>query len=544
MIWPWRRSKRTEASSGAAPTPTPGRDRCRILIATSLGGYAHAQALDAALATALRLRGADVRLLLCDAALPACQMSKSPRVTAEALVSTGQGAYCAICFGEGSARFHGLPLVTYGEFLADGDRETAARIAADVPIDQIRGFRFRELGAGEHAYAGALRFFARGDLDGEPHGAAVLRRYLHAGLLTIMALDRLFDRHPTDVVVAHHGIYIPQGMIVEVARRRGVRVVTWNPAYRKHSFIFSHDDTYHHTMLSEPTGVWEGLPLIDEVRRHTLQYLDSRRSGANDWIWFHDQPREDIRPVLTEMGASPDRPYLALLTSVVWDAQLHYASNAFPTMLDWVRETILYFRRRPDLQLVIRVHPAEVRGLVPSRQRIADEVTRWFPELPANVFVIGPEHQASTYALTDHANAIAIYNTKTGVELAAQGRPVIVAGEAWIRGKGFSIDVSTPEDYFEVLDRLPLGEGMSPAEVDRAIRYAYHFFFRRMIPLPFIASTDSAHFAVTAADSQLGPGAFLGLDVVCDGILTGSPFVYPSESLEDPLAERHEQAVS
>ena len=196
-----------------------------------------------------------------------------------------------------------------------------------------------------------------------------------------------------------------------------------------------------------------------------------------------------------EIGARPDRPYLALLTSVVWDAQLHYASNAFPTMLDWVRETILYFRRRPDLQLVIRVHPAEVRGLVPSRQRIADEVGRWFPELPANVFVIGPEHQASTYALTDHANAVAIYNTKTGVELAAQGRPVIVAGEAWIRGKGFSIDVSTPEHYFQVLDRLPFREGMSPAEIDRAIRYAYHFFFRRMIPLPFIASTG---FGVTS----------------------------------------------
>jgi len=540
MIWPWRRGRRHEAAPHAIPTPTRGR----VLIATSLGGYAHAQALDAALATALRLRGGEVRLLLCDAVLPACQMSKPPRVTAETLVSTGQAAYCAICFGEGSARFRGLPLVTYSEFLADGDRETAAQIADGVPIDQIRGFRFRELAVGEHAFAGTLRFFARGDLDGEPHGAAVLRRYLHAGLVTTMALDRLFQRHPIDVVVAHHGIYIPQGMIVEVARRRGIRVVTWNPAYRKHSFIFSHDDTYHHTMMSEPTGVWEHLPLSDEVRRHTLRYLDSRRSGANDWIWFHDTPREDARRVLTEIGASPDRPYLALLTSVVWDAQLHYPSNAFPTMLDWVRETVLYFRRRPDLQLVIRVHPAEVRGLVPSRQRIADEVVRWFPELPANVFVIGPEHQASTYALTDHADAIAIYNTKTGVELAAQGRPVIVAGEAWIRGKSFSIDVSTPEHYFEVLDRLPFREGMSPEEIDRALRYAYHFFFRRMIPLPFIASAEPASFAVTATDAQLGPGTFLGLDVICDGILTGSPFVYPSESLEDPLAERHEHAVS
>ena len=116
--------------------------------------------------------------------------------------------------------------------------------------------------------------------------------------------------------------------------------------------------------------------------------------------------------------------------------------------------------------------------------------------------------------MTDHANAIAIYNTKTGVELAAQGRPVIVAGEAWIRGKGFSIDVSTPEHYFQVLDRLPFSDGMSPAHVDRAVRYAYHFFFRRMIPVPFIASTGPASFTVTASEAELvlalpGPGSDL-----------------------------------
>ena len=43
-------------------------------------------------------------------------------------------------------------------------------------------------------------------------------------------------------------------------------------------------------MMSEPTETWEHLPLTDERRRHTLRYLDNRRSGANAWIWFTDQP--------------------------------------------------------------------------------------------------------------------------------------------------------------------------------------------------------------------------------------------------------------
>src|SRR5688572_29143631 len=44
----------------------------RVLLATSIGSYAHAVSLESALAVALTLRGADVHVLLCDAALPAC----------------------------------------------------------------------------------------------------------------------------------------------------------------------------------------------------------------------------------------------------------------------------------------------------------------------------------------------------------------------------------------------------------------------------------------------------------------------------------------
>lgn len=543
MRWRWPQRHGNDGAP-VARRQTVSRTRCRVLLATSTGGYAHAQALDGVLGTALALRDAAVHLLLCDAILPACQMSKLGRVAAEELLTSGQTQYCTRCFGSGSRYFAGLqiPVLNYGAFLDPADAAAVERAAAEIPADQIRGHRFRDLPVGEHAYAGALRFFARGDLEDEPHGVGVLRRYLSAALTTVMAIDRLLDAHPVDVVVAHHGIYVPQGLIVACARRRGIRVVTWNPAYRKHSFIFSHDDTYHRTMVSEPPAIWEQLPLTDDIRRLILDYLHSRRSGTNDWIWFHDQPREDATRTLAELGADLGKPYLALLTSVVWDAQLHYASNAFPTMLDWVRETVRYFWRRPELQLIIRVHPAEVRGLIPSRQRVADELVRAFPQLPPNVFVVRPENQASTYAITDRANAVAIYNTKTGVEVAAQGRRVIVAGEAWVRGKGFSIDVSSAERYFEVLDRLPFTEGMSSAEIDRALRYAYHFFFRRMIPLPFIEASGRASFVVTASPSQLGPGRHLGLDVICDGILAGTPFVYPSESLEDPLVERRETA--
>ena len=202
-------------------------------------------------------------------------------------------------------------------------------------------------------------------------------------------------------------------------------------------------------------------------------------------------------------------------------------------MLAWVFQTIEYFKARPDLQLVLRVHPAEIRGTARSRQPLVPEIARAFPELPPNVFIIPPESQVSTYAAMALADAVIIYGTKTGVELTSMGIPTIVAGEAWIRNKGLTLDANTPDEYFRILDRLPLGERLPAEQVTRARMYAYHFFFRRMVPLPFMRPTGAwppYEVQIEALDDLL-PGRFPGLDVLCDGILTGAPFVYPAEQL-------------
>jgi hypothetical protein len=132
-------------------------------------------------------------------------------------------------------------------------------------------------------------------------------------------------------------------------------------------------------------------------------------------------------------------------------------------------------------------------------------------------------------------NAVVIYGTKTGVELTSEGIPVIVCGEAWIRNKGLTADARSPEEYFELLDRLP-GAGRLPTEtVARARRYAYHFFFRRMIPVRTIvpntglAARQAKYRIDVKSLDDLRPGRDEGLDVICSGILAGSPFVYHAE---------------
>jgi hypothetical protein len=422
---------------------------------------------------------------------------------------------------------------SYGDWLTPEDRQCAKATAASLPPDRIEGYTLDGLKVGEHAHAGALRFFATGALADEPLAEPVLRRYLESAMLTAFATRRLMRTVGFTSAVFTHGIYVPWGVVGEVARQERVAVSTWNVAYRKRRFIFSHDDTYHHTLMTEPREHWEQLELSPAQERELMQYLASRREGLFDWIVFHRPRTQDPTQIAREVGVDPGRPVIGLLTNVSWDAQLHYPANAFPSMLEWLVQTCEYFATRPDLQLLIRVHPAEISGFPPSRQPVLAELRKRVPRLSPNIVIVPPDSGMSTYALMSLCNAAVIYGTKMGVELTSVGLPVIVAGEAWIRNKGLTHDASTPEEYFRILDRLPFAERLGPGLLARARRYAYHFFFNRMIPLPFIEPKAGYPIYRLKLESlrQLLPGQSQGLDTICDGILGKGAFV-----LRDPAS--------
>ena len=517
---------------------SPATDKPKVLLATVTGGDIRSARMESVLAAALTLRQAEVHVLLCDASMPACALCNSDLYPNEdRFAETGPvERHCSACFEPARDMFGsmGVAVHRYSDLITPDEAAEAAHLAATIDIGDVADYTVDGMAIGEHAHAGALRYFARGTLRDDETSRTVLRRYLEAAIRTRVATERLLGGAAFDVAVAHHGIYVPHGVVGEVARQRGVRVVDWTIAYRKARFIFSHGDTYHHTLMTEPTATWEQLPWSPARDDELEQYLHSRWSGTDDWVSFNRDPELALGAIATETGIDFSKPGILMLTNVMWDAQLHYPANAFPGMLDWALRTIEYFASRPDLELVIRVHPAELTGFITSKQLFVDAVAEAYPTLPPNVHVIGPESRVSTYVLAEQCNAALIYGTKTGVELAAAGIPVVVAGEAWVRNKGITEDAQSADDYVAILDRLPHPGRLPAPVVERARKYAYHFFFRRMIPLGFaddlLTTVIGFEWPFHSTDA-LEPGADRGLDVICDGILAGTPFVYPAEEM-------------
>lgn len=506
-----------------------------VLLSPTLGIQPSVVTINGYLAMALRARGQNVTILQCDGVLPICQVA----VTANYDVESGMPkSTCDKCYKNANKSFlsTGATVLNYGDFVTEGELSEARSIATVIDIESIPEYTYGGVQLGEHAVAGALKYFGRGSLVPGKRSEFVLRKYLESSVITHVIIRKLINKFRFDVAAFHHGIYVPEGVIGATCRADGVSVVNWNPAYRKGSFIFSHTDTYHHTLMEEDVSVWQHLDWSQELQERTIDYLNSRSTGGKDWISFvGTDPMMDLKNLKEDYPTLDyDRPIIGLLTNVIWDAQLHYPANIFDNMIDWIIDTVEYFRNRQDLQLLIRVHPAEVLGEIPSRQRISDELEARFDlDQIENVFLVDANSQLSTYALMELCDSVIIYGTKSGVELTAKGIPVIVAGEAWIKNKGITIDPRSKGEYFKTLDTLPRGETMPAEQQERAMKYAYHFFFRRMIPLTQLTLTGGVPpFKLELKSAQqLTLGNDPGLDVICAGIIDGEPFVYRDEEI-------------
>ena len=338
-----------------------------------------------------------------------------------------------------------------------------------------------------------MRFLAIGRNSQESRFGEVVSKYVQASVISELAIQQIIVEKNIELVIAHHGIYVPQANVVSVARKNQIRTITWSQAYRKKCYIFAQNDTYHKSLLSLDN--WNRELSIEEAKL-TENYLASRDIGDNDWIRFARVNTNQSMNLPFDLNS---RPTALLLTNVSWDAQIHYDSRVFDNMYDWLHETILFFESEPELNLIIRIHPAEITGRIKSR----DQVDLWlksnFPDLPANIHVIHPNDPISTYSLFSKVNLGLIFATKAGVEMAASGIPVVVAGESWIRNKGFSIDPKNKGEYLDVLRDFKSDASSLFVNQRRALEFAHFFFFRLMIPILSIRQISHYPYARPAS---------------------------------------------
>jgi hypothetical protein len=178
--------------------------------------------------------------------------------------------------------------------------------------------------------------------------------------------------------------------------------------YKENSLLLSDGSTYHKSLITESEKDWKQYNFTDSKRKKILRYLEERNSGLTDWISFNKKPDMNWEKFKIENKINKKNIY-TLMTNVIWDAQLKFEQNIFKDQIEWILTTLEYFKNKNDCNLIIRVHPAEIRGDVPSDQKIEDEISKNYGELPEHIKLVKPDNKNSSYKLGKESNTILVY---------------------------------------------------------------------------------------------------------------------------------------
>ena len=499
---PEQRAARRLALTDSRACDTPAHDGPNVLFLTPRDWAAHVQ-YEAMMGHALRRRGANVRFLTCGGGLEICDRANTHEAPPMPCRSCSR-------YVEDSLTAHGHRverLRTGWETTADDDWPELDLIERSelesVVVDGIR------LGA---LVAIPVRWFlCAADVDDDPLAAVITRAFLRSARRIMRAAAASLDAERPDVVVLLNGLFLFESIVWELCREREIDVVTYERAFVHETLVFGHGAPAGYYNFSDKYMI-EQRPL-DRVETAQLDgYLEQRSIGGGaDQFWQFAE----------RTWTSDGGRLVALFTNLTWDTAVLDRDLAFPNIHAWLDAAVEHFCDRPADRLVIRVHPSELH-LPGKRTRDSLEayLARRFPTLPSNVSVIGPADSSSSYPLMQAADVGLVYTSTTGLELGLRGTPVIVAGETHYRDKGFSIDVTNPEEFHAALDKALADPDAAHTDVTAAREYAHFFFFRAPIatpgvrePLPGLARLDISDLR------ELDPGVNRAVDRICDEIL-------------------------
>ena len=498
----------------------------RVLVVSFRGGWLLHGTWEALIAAALNRRGANCVVFACSGGLPEALPGKA-RACGIANIHAKQALRCRACrrAGVSVAKALRLPVILTDELVDSVMQESLMKDVATLDFDCLRSLHHRGHPIGEFARNSVRWFLCVGDLDGAPEAEHVFRSFAQSAVVMAEAAPVLFDRVQPDVVLMLNGLFYAERIIAAEAERRGIRVVSYERGFEPDTLCFSRGVPGYYDI--DP--LWkevENVPLSLAQEARLDKYLAARRKGLRAPYNYWPTVKESEEEVRASLGLSTDRPIAVLFSNITWDSAAQDRDCSFRDMYAWVMECIRLFGSWRDAQLVVRVHPAEVR--VPgweTRDPLMTRLEKSFRELPPNVRVVPSTSELSSYALMNLSRCGFVYTSTAGLEMAMSGMPVVVGGRVHYAGKGFTLDPLDPEDFAR-LAMHALESPRSASVRNRARRYGYALFFRYFHQFPLVSENapDFMPSLNTGDPAVLDPGRDPTLDRLCEAILSGGDF--------------------
>ena len=378
----------------------------------------------------------------------------------------------------------GFPGYDLGQVLQAEDQADADRLVDQVSRENFQSLVVDGVPVGRFAAYELLLRHKKLTLEFSEVEWEEYRISLRYALLALFGTKRILDREKPDRIVAYNALYSVNRTVCMLGEQRGIPHyflhAGGNLAYRLQTLMFGREWTFRYVeRLVEQWPTFRDRPcppaLMQKITEHFLvlfsgasafAFSPSATGGRRDLAHFFGINPEQ-RVLVATMSSYDERFAAEVVGALPTDYTL-----LFPRQVDWIQALVEWISGRPDLFLIIRVHPREFpdsRGGGKSEHaRLLEQI---FAKLSSNARVNWPSDGVSIYDLADIADVFLNAWSTAGKEMSLLGLPVVIYSSELA---AYPVELNylgvTREHYFAQIERA-LNDGWS---LERA-RLAYRW---------------------------------------------------------------------
>lgn len=433
----------------------------------------------------LKLRGHSVLVLICNGALPICELrsasNKSPFPCARCKLNIAP-----------IVKIFGLELIELSDL---GGSQLGQTINADflTPIVEESVVR--------HFY---------GNLGGSGRERRRIERlHFRAATEILGAAKAIEEKYSPDIVIGYMLVYSAWEPLIRYFKEKQVRVVS----------ITSHFFDKHAQII-------DGFELYSSRERFDRFRQISEKSTPNKELdrFLRARWGDYAGPVLHDSfnplkKAKDAKRSILFCPNIHWDYGMDRLSEVFDSIEEWVCGIAPLAIKFPDIDFFVRAHPGEANFIANGSTGVCDLVRGHSAAIPRNLKLLGPESSVKSYDLLSKVDALVVMNGTIGLEALLAQKQVIVTGSS---PYSFLEGVFCPADVGEYEDAISGKLEITAPKYSELREFAYFYFIKTAVPwdlTPF--SLGGSIYDQLRFDeiSELEPGGNKTLDHICECIV-------------------------
>jgi hypothetical protein len=339
-------------------------------------------------------------------------------------------------------------------------------------LKQCIDYKYNDFPLGEITKKSVLRYLAKGKFELLESEIIKYKDFLKATSKYYLIMLHYFESNKVQYAILTNGTLAFENIVLRICESRQIPYMTYETFIGNNSIIYKKNDEVMKLQWDKEFESFYKKYTLTQADRNKVAgfYADLKGSKQLYAVLNKDHITNKI---------SADDNYACLFTNLNFDTAVLGRHSIFEDMEDWIYSVIDYWQENnPDVKLVIRVHPGEVKLRTATKEFIGDKIRNLIVGND-KIILFDSTDTVNSYELIKHMKYGMVYSSTIGLEIAYAGKNCIVAGLPYYRGKPFVISPRNKTEYFKTIKELNGGYNAFKIDLEYLNQLTYYMFIQR-----------------------------------------------------------------